>query len=161
MFNFILIFLNKMKIIHKEQILLSNIIDVWDFISSPINLDIITPPDMKFNIRSVPVNEKIYPGQIIEYTISPFLAIKMNWVTEITHVKENYFFVDEQRFGPYKFWHHQHKITAVPRGVLMEDIVHYELPFGFIGDIAHKLVINKQLEDIFKYRFKKLDSLFN
>lgn len=150
-----------MKILYKRQIIHSDITKIWEFISTPLNLDTITPPDMKFEIKGEFANQKIYPGQIIQYVITPFLGIKMDWVTEITHVQEKCFFVDEQRFGPYKFWHHQHKISEVPEGVLMEDIVHYELPLGALGNLAHALFVKKQLEGIFKYRFEKIESLFN
>lgn len=117
---------------------------------------------MNFNI----VNEKkqfgkMFAGQIIEYTVSPVLGIKLNWVTEITHVENNHYFVDEQRFGPYTFWHHKHFIKQVEGGVEMTDIVHYKLPFGFIGRIVNSLFVKKQLKTIFEYRFNKLNELYN
>jgi ligand-binding SRPBCC domain-containing protein len=147
--------------IHKKQLLHANMEEVWNFISSPINLEAITPPGMKFEILTELAGQKMYAGQIIEYKISPFAGIKMHWVTEITHVQQHSFFVDEQRFGPYKFWHHQHRVREVSGGIEMEDIVHYKLPLGPLGMLAHELKIKKQLEDIFEYRFHKLNSLFN
>ena len=97
---------------------------------------------------------------LISYIISPFLGLKMNWMTEITHVKDGEYFVDEQRFGPYALWHHQHHFKAIDGGVEMTDIVHYKIPFWFLGDIAHSLFVENQLKAIFDYRFTKVVSLF-
>lgn len=134
--------------------------DIWDFISYPENLNLITPPSMSFKIISNPGKDKIYPGQLIEYKISPFPGIKMGWVTEITHVREQAFFVDEQRFGPYAFWHHQHHITPIEGGVLMTDILHYRLPLGILGRIVHTVDVKKRLEKIFEYRYGKIEAIF-
>ncbi len=147
--------------IQRKQLLKADIDTVWDFISSPLNLEAITPDTMRFEILTDLRGQKMHPGQLIRYKISPFLGIRMNWVTEITHVQERSFFVDEQRFGPYKFWHHQHKITEVPGGVEMLDTVHYMLPLGPLGTLAQKLFVQRQLEDIFTFRYNKLESLFN
>ena len=103
----------------------------------------------------------MYPGQIIEYKVSPVLNIPIYWMTEITHVADKKYFVDEQRFGPYEMWHHQHHFKSVEGGVEMTDIVHYKLPFWFLGDIAHFLFVKKQLQGIFDYRFTKTEKLFN
>lgn len=105
-------------------------------------------------------DRQMYPGQVIHYTVSPLMGIKMQWVTEITHVKDKAFFVDEQRFGPYRFWHHKHFLKEIPGGVEMEDIVHYKLPFSFLGNLAHPLLVKPKLEEIFAYRQKKLVELF-
>lgn len=102
-----------------------------------------------------------YSGQIIEYTVSPVLGIKMYWLTEITHLVEKKYFVDEQRFGPYSFWHHQHFIKEVEGGVEMIDIIHYKLPLGILGRIANALFVKKQLAEIFNYRYEKLEVLYN
>jgi ligand-binding SRPBCC domain-containing protein len=102
----------------------------------------------------------MFPGQIIQYKVSPFKGITTNWVTEITHVKEGAYFVDEQRFGPYSLWHHKHFINPRGSGVLMEDLIHYKLPLGFLGQIMHSLVVKKQLQQIFGYREAKLEELF-
>lgn len=134
--------------------------EVWDFISSPGNLKHITPEHMGFEVTSREIPEKMYPGMIISYKVSPFAGIRMTWVTEITHVKEKEYFVDEQRIGPYKMWHHEHKIEAIESGVLMTDIVSYQPPFGFVGAIANSLVIKRQLENIFDFRFKALEKIF-
>lgn len=133
---------------------------VWDFISSPKNLSKITPPYMSFVITNGPIPEKMYPGMIISYKVSPLMNIPMDWVTEITHVEPGVYFVDEQRVGPYAIWHHQHKITPIDGGVLMEDIVSYRPPFGPLGKIANELFIKKQLKQIFDFRFKAVEEIF-
>jgi ligand-binding SRPBCC domain-containing protein len=133
--------------------------EAWDFLSDPENLKTITPEHMGFTILH-PINKPMYPGQIIQYRVSPFPFLKMRWVTEITHVKEGEYFVDEQRFGPYKLWHHKHFIQVVKGGVSMEDIVDFKLPFGIFGRIAYELLIRNQLYNIFKFREQKLTQLF-
>ncbi|RZJ27700.1 MAG: cell division inhibitor [Flavobacterium sp.] len=133
--------------------------EAWDFISDPKNLAVITPPTMGFKTLSGD-ERTMYPGQIIHYTVTPVLGIKMQWVTEITHVQPKQFFVDEQRYGPYSFWHHKHFLKEIPRGVEMEDIVHYKLPMGFLGQIAHPILVKPQLEKIFEFRRTKLIELF-
>ena len=105
--------------------------------------------------------DKMYPGQIIEYFVSPLFNIKLHWATEITHVKEMNYFVDEQRFGPYKFWHHQHFLKEVPGGVEMHDVIHYKVPFGLFGRLLNVLLIKRQLDRIFDYRYKKVEEFFN
>jgi ligand-binding SRPBCC domain-containing protein len=134
--------------------------EAWDFISSPRNLKIITPDYMGFDIISEELSEKMYAGMIISYIVKPVFSIKTNWTTEITHVKDKEYFVDEQRDGPYALWHHQHKIEAIEGGVLMTDIVTYQPPFGFIGKIANALFIRKKINEIFDYREEKLLELF-
>jgi ligand-binding SRPBCC domain-containing protein len=102
----------------------------------------------------------MYEGLIIAYTVKPLLGIPMEWVTEITHVKDNSFFVDEQRIGPYKMWHHEHHFREVEGGVEMTDIVSYVIPFGMIGKLFHPVLVKPKLEEIFAYRFKIVDNLF-
>lgn len=133
---------------------------IWDFISSPKNLKVITPNYMGFEITSKNLPEKMYAGMIIGYKVSPLLGIKMNWVTEITKVKELEFFIDEQRIGPYKLWHHQHMIKEITGGILMMDIVNYQPPFGFLGAIINSFIIKKQLNEIFNFRKNKMEELF-
>lgn len=145
----------------KTQLLNSDIDTIWDFASSPKNLKEITPDYMLFNITSEGLPEKMYPGMIITYEVSPLLNIKMKWVTEITQVVEKKFFIDEQRIGPYSLWHHQHFFEENDEGVLMTDIVTYKPPFGLLGDIANSLFIEKQLEEIFQYRWDAMDKKFN
>ncbi|MGB3947650.1 MAG: SRPBCC family protein [Bacteroidia bacterium] len=148
--------------IKTKQFLRANIDTVWKFMSSPKNLAKITPSYMGFHILTDEEDIKTaYQGQIIEYKVSPVLGIKMHWVTEITHLVDKKYFVDEQRFGPYSFWHHQHFIKEVEGGVEMIDIVHYKLPFGILGRIANALFVKKQLAEIFNYRYEKLEALYN
>lgn len=147
-------------ILKKTQVVNCSLEAAWDFFSSPTNLQIITPDHMRFEITSQDVKSKMYAGMIISYLVRPLLNIPLKWVTEITQVKEGAFFVDEQRFGPYKFWHHKHFFEEIPEGVLMTDLIHYSIPLGPIGDLMNKLFVRKQLEDIFSYRTKKIEELF-
>ena len=133
--------------------------DAWDFLSDPKNLATITPDHMGFNILSG-ADRKMYPGQIIQYKVKPFPFYSTSWVTEITHVLDGEYFVDEQRFGPYALWHHKHFLKEVKEGVLMEDIIDYKLPFGVLGAIAHPFLVKSQLRGIFEYREEKLNALF-
>ena len=130
----------------------------WEFLSNPENLAEITP-DMGFKILSG-ADKAMVPGQIIQYKVSPFPGIRTTWVTEITHVKDKNYFVDEQRFGPYRFWHHKHFIKESEDGVVMEDIVDYKIPLGILGRFAHFLFIKKKLYSVFEYRKNKLAALF-
>ena len=133
--------------------------DAWDFLSSPNNLKLITPESMNFKIIDWD-KKKAYPGQIIQYTVNPVFGMKIKWVTEITQVKRNSYFIDEQRFGPYSFWHHKHFIKEIDNGILMDDIIHYKIPFGFIGEILNKVYVQNKLNKIFKYRENKLNEIF-
>ncbi|TNE57356.1 MAG: hypothetical protein EP344_11270 [Bacteroidetes bacterium] len=133
----------------------------WAFFSAPVNLKKITPPYMGFDIRSDPeFLDTMYPGQVIAYTVKPLLGIPLFWMTEITHVREGSFFVDEQRVGPYALWHHQHHFRAVPEGVEMTDLVHYRLPMGILGRLAHWLFVRRQLKQIFDFRYRILEEMF-
>ena len=132
----------------------------WEFISSPHNLQVITPPYMGFKVTSPNLPDKMYPGMVIHYKVSPLLGIPLTWVSEISQVKEFEFFVDEQKVGPYALWHHQHHLAEINGGVLMTDIVTYKPPFGVLGNVANSLVIKKQLSSIFEYRRTKLEDLF-
>ena len=133
--------------------------ECWEFFSNPNNLKVITPKYMGFDILDLE-DTKIYAGQIIKYNVSPLFGLNMKWVTEITHVKKNKFFVDEQRFGPYKFWHHKHKFEIIDGGIKAIDILDYALPLGVVGEFFHPLFIKPKLEEIFKYREKKLIEIF-
>ena len=132
----------------------------WEFFSRPDNLKDITPVYMGFVIRSKHHGDKMYPGQIIEYTVKPLLGIPLYWMTEITHVVDKQYFIDEQRYGPYSLWHHQHHFKEIDGGVEMTDIVHYKLPFWKAGDIANALFVKKQLTKIFDYRKQKIEEIF-
>lgn len=131
--------------------------EAWDFFSNPSNLASITPANLGFNIISKYHGDKMYAGQIIEYTVSPVLGIPLYWMTEITHVQEGKYFIDEQRFGPYQLWHHQHHFEEIPGGVLMRDVVHYKIPLGWLGDLAHFLFVKKQLKGIFAFRYQVIE----
>lgn len=146
--------------LQKTQKIPATIEKVWDFISSPANLKKITPAYMGFDITSKNLPEKMYPGMIISYRVSPVLGLKTTWVTEITHVKTYEYFVDEQRVGPYFMWHHEHKIEAIQGGVLMTDIVSYKPPFGFLGSIANEIMIKRKLKEIFDFRTKAVEEIF-
>ncbi|NRB61204.1 MAG: SRPBCC family protein [Winogradskyella sp.] len=149
----------KIYTLHKKQNLPINVDEAWKFLSSPKNLKTITPDSMGFNILSG-ADRPMYPGQIIQYIVTPVLGIKTKWVTEITHVKDKKYFVDEQRFGPYALWHHKHFINEIDGGVEMEDIIDYKVPFGLLGQLVHPIIVKPKLEEIFNYRTKKLEELF-
>ena len=133
--------------------------EAWDFLSDPKNLKTITPDYMGFKILEGG-GEKMYAGQIIKYTVTPILGFPVQWVTEITHMKNFEYFVDEQRYGPYSMWHHQHFLKKIKVGVEMTDIINYKLPFGFLGTIAQPIIVKRKLKAIFDYRSNKLIQLF-
>lgn len=134
---------------------------VWDFFSRPENLLKITPKGVFKSIQTPLEGVEMYEGMIIQYTIAPILNIPMNWVTEITKIKDKEYFVDEQRFGPYAFWHHQHHFKAVAGGTEMRDILHYKVPLPIIGDIADAILVDGQVEKIFAYRTEVVNTLFD
>ncbi len=144
-----------------EQILPISLDKAWDFFTVPNNLDKITPAEMKFKITNNPP-PKTYKGQIITYEIGILSGINSNWITEITHLEDRKFFVDEQRFGPYAMWHHEHHFEELGNDkIKMTDIVNFKLPFGFLGDFfAGKLVTNK-VKTIFENRFVILEKTFS
>ena len=150
----------KIYSLHSEQQIPISMHEAWEFFSSPANLKIMTPPHIGFEITSKFSNEKMYCGQIITYIVKPLAGIPLSWVTEITHVQEPNYFVDEQRFGPYALWHHKHFFKEIKGGVEMTDLVHYALPLGFLGRIANSLIVRKQLDTIFEFRSAKLQELF-
>ena len=131
----------------------------WDFFSSPANLKRITPSYMGFDVKTE-VPTQMYEGLIIAYTVKPLLGIPVEWVTEITHVKDKSFFVDEQRKGPYTMWHHEHHFKEVEGGVEMTDIVSYIIPLGFLGKLVEPFLVKPKLEEIFAYRFKIVEEVF-
>ena len=135
-----------------EQYIPADCAEVWKFISSPSNLKKITPKEMGFNITSKDEKVKMYPGMVITYKVCPLLGIKMNWMTEITQVRELDYFIDEQRVGPFKMWHHQHKLIPDKKGVRMIDLITYIPPLGFIGALANTLIIKNKIKKIFDYR---------
>ena len=150
-----------MKLHRKEykQFLPISLDEAWDFFSAPQNLNEITPAEMKFEILTDDI-PRMYAGQIIQYNVTPFPFVKMGWVTEITQVVDKKMFIDEQRFGPYAFWHHQHIFEEVDGGVLMTDILHYRVPLGIVGKLVNVLFIANKVKGIFDYRFSLLENKF-
>jgi ligand-binding SRPBCC domain-containing protein len=144
------------KAIHNLPI---GIDEAWGFFSNPNNLPVITPKWLNFKITSK-LPEKMYPGMIITYKVHPVLGIPNTWVTEITQVKEPFYFVDEQRFGPYKLWHHQHHFKETNTGVEMSDIVNYSLPFDPLSRPLNYLLVEKKVKEIFEYREGILTEMF-
>ena len=150
----------KLYKLESTQLINASLDDCWNFFSSPKNLKVITPDYMGFEIIDG-VADTMYAGQLIQYYVRPVKGIPLKWVTEITQVRDKEFFIDEQRFGPYRLWHHQHFFKEVENGVEMRDIVHYALPLGLLGRLARRLFIKKQLRTIFDYRYQKVNELFN
>ena len=149
----------KIYTLHKKQQLPISLDTAWKFLSNPKNLKIITPDYMSFNIVSH-IDRPLYTGQIIQYIMTPLLGIKTKWVSEITHIEEKKYFVDEQMYGPYALWHHKHFIKEIEGGVEMEDIIDYKVPLGILGQIVHPYIVKPKLEEIFNYRQQKLEELF-
>ena len=145
-------------IIERIQTLPTTLDTAWDFFSDPVNLARITPPGMDFRITST--HSITYAGQIITYTLRPFFGISMGWITEITHVSKPDFFVDEQRFGPYRFWHHQHFFREVEGGIEVRDLVHYLLFHDRMAGLMNRLFIAPRLKKIFDYRAQGLQQIF-
>ncbi|WP_265428302.1 SRPBCC family protein [Chryseobacterium sp. YIM B08800] len=145
----------------RQQQLNCDIKTAWKFFSSANNLSEITPKDMNFVVRTQLSDDEIYEGMLIDYYVSPLLGIKLNWQTEITEVNFQKSFTDFQKKGPFKLWNHFHEFIINDKGVLMMDTISYELPFGFLGEIAHSVMVKKKLEHIFDYRFKILEETFN
>ena len=151
-----------MKVYKKETVqhINASIEECWAFFSSPRNLQKITPKTMGFQITDFD-EKNMYAGQIIQYKVSPLAGLKLRWTTEITIVKDKEYFIDEQRFGPYALWHHKHFFEPTANGVKMTDVVHYALPLGFIGRIMNTLVVKNKLNEIFEYRVKAVNQIFN
>ena len=143
-----------------SQFLPIGVNEAWEFFSSPKNLKVITPPFMGFDILSSLNGEEMYNGQIVTYRVRPILNIPVTWVSELKHINAPHYFVDEQKQGPYKVWHHQHFIQETDGGVIIRDEVNYKLPMGILGKFAHWLFVRKQLNHIFEFRKKKLEELF-
>ncbi len=149
----------KIYTFHAKQNLPITLDQAWEFMSNPKNLKVITPDYMGF--KTLSGDEKaMFSGQIIQYTVTPVLGIPTKWVTEITHMVEKHYFVDEQRFGPYALWHHKHFLKEIPGGVEMEDIIDYKIPLGILGQMVHPILVKPKLNEIFDYRRNKLIELF-
>ena len=149
----------KLYQLHAKQGLPISKMQAWEFLSDPKNLKVITPEHMGFRIISG-ADRPMFAGQIIQYKVTPFSGFTMKWVSEITHVTQGEYFVDEQRFGPYALWHHKHFIKEIEGGVEMEDLIDYKIPFGFVGQWMQPLIVKKQLQQIFAFREAKLKELF-
>lgn len=145
--------------LHKKQVIPVTIDRAWKFFSDPANLQKITPEDLNFKILT-DQSDKIYLGLIIAYKIHPILGIPVTWVTEITQVREGNYFIDEQRFGPYKFWHHEHIFRTVRGGTEIDDLVYYAMPLWIFGDIVHEVLVKYEIEKIFKFRSDILTKIF-
>lgn len=152
-----------MKIYYKEwtQLMPISMEEAWHFFSRPENLDNLTPDDMGFEILSDIKDKPMYQGMLIRYKVSPILGIKLNWCTEITHIKKHRYFIDEQRFGPYALWHHEHHFKEVDGGILMKDELHYAIGWGPLGSIANTLLVSSKVEEIFHYRYNAVEKLFS
>ena len=157
--SFLIIKHMKIYTFHKKQKLPITKATAWEFLSNPNNLKVITPDYMGFEVLSG-ADRPMYAGQLIQYIVRPILGLKTKWVTEITHVVDKSYFVDEQRFGPYSLWHHKHFITEIDGGVEMEDIIDYKIPLGFLGQLIQPFLVKPKLNEIFKYRQQKLEALF-
>ncbi|RAI97474.1 ligand-binding SRPBCC domain-containing protein [Chitinophaga skermanii] len=153
--------MSKMYSLQKVQVLPVDMKTAWNFFSSPGNLQTITPAYMRFKIISEQHACGIYAGQLISYIVRPVLGIPLRWVTIITQVKEHEYFIDEQQYGPYAFWHHEHRFREVEGGIEMTDIVHYRMKLGVLGRFANSLFVGNQLKDLFSYREKKIREIFN
>jgi ligand-binding SRPBCC domain-containing protein len=147
--------------LHREQFIPGDPARIWDFFATPCNLNALTPPTLRFEIVGE-LPSRMYAGQIIEYRIGVLPGITTRWLTEITHLREGELFVDEQRLGPYRLWHHEHHFTPAPdrRGVQMIDRITYAVGWGPPGAALHALWIRPQLETIFDYRARKVAELF-
>ena len=143
-----------------QQFLPITIEEAWLFFSSPNNLPFITPPELDFKILTPSLPEETYKGLLIDYTVKPLFGIKIHWQTEISNVTKNIFFIDKQIKGPYKLWEHTHYFEQKENGVIMTDVVIYELPFWFIGKMMHAFVVKRKIEEIFSFRKKTLENLF-
>ncbi|HKJ32579.1 MAG TPA: SRPBCC family protein [Balneolales bacterium] len=149
--------MSKLYHLYREQQLPISMDEAWGFFSSPKNLAKITPDDMGFEITSDFEDEEIYPGKLISYNITPIFGISMTWLTEITQAQKPYYFVDEQRSGPYAMWHHEHHFREINDGIEMRDRLYYQMPFGFLGSTVHSLIVRKRIEHIFDYRYSVLE----
>jgi ligand-binding SRPBCC domain-containing protein len=146
--------------LRRQQIVHASLSDCWDFFSNPKNLERITPRSLDFVVKSE-LPEAVHEGLMIEYQVRPLLGIPVTWLTEITHVDRPHFFVDEQRVGPYAIWHHEHTFRELGDGrVEVGDLVHYVLPFSFLGDLVHPFLVKPQLTKIFNYRTEVLAEIF-
>lgn len=148
-------------VLERTQTLSTSLEECWRFFSNPVNLAEITPPDLGFEVRTQDLPASIYAGMLIEYRVRPLWGIALKWITEITQCEAPHFFVDEQRAGPYRLWHHEHFLEEAGEGLVrMRDRVHYALPFGWLDPITHPLIVQPRLESIFAFREKVISRRF-
>jgi ligand-binding SRPBCC domain-containing protein len=152
--------MSKVYSLYSRQRVPADLDKVWQFFSDARNLLSVTPPELNLKVTRDVYGEGVYAGQVMTYNVKPLLGIPLAWMTEITHVDPKNYFVDEQRKGPYKLWHHQHHFKAIEGGVEMVDLVHYRLPLGILGNIGHALIVKKELQKIFTYRYQRIVELF-
>ena len=152
--------MSKVYSLYSKQNIPRPIEEVWQFFSDAGNLKLMTPPHLNLKLTNDVYGGSVYAGQVMTYKVKPLLGIPLAWMTEITQVVPLNYFVDEQRKGPYKLWHHQHHFKTIAGGTEMVDLVHYRVPFGFIGSIANSLLVKSELEKIFSYRYQKIIELF-
>ncbi len=142
-----------------RQIIPRPIEQTWDFFSNPANLKLLTPAGMKFELMNESIDE-MYEGIVLGYTLAPLAGIKLSWYSEITKIEAKKYFIDQQLKGPFKIWHHQHHFRETDSGTEVTDLVHYELPLGFIGKLFHPLFVERRVKDMFEYRYQKARELF-
>jgi ligand-binding SRPBCC domain-containing protein len=149
----------KLYTLHKTQKLPITVDEAWAFLCNPANLSKLTPPKMNMNIISKE-DRPIYAGQILQYSVTPLPGFKTKWVSEITQFKDRNYFVDVQLYGPYSFWHHKHFIRAIEGGVEMEDLIHYKVPLGWLGQLVQPIIVKPKLEAVFNFRKTQLEAIF-
>jgi ligand-binding SRPBCC domain-containing protein len=149
----------KLYMMDHRQVIRASIGDVWSFYSDPHNLAKLTPPWLNLVVPE-DIRHQVYPGMIITYCLRPFLGIRSHWLTEITHVVEGQLFVDEQRFVPYRFWHHQHHFRETDEGIEVRDLIHYALPLDPVGKFVHAVLVRARLKEIFDYRANAIRTAF-
>ena len=149
----------KLYTLHKTQKLPITVDEAWAFLCNPANLSKLTPPKMNMNIISKE-DRPIYAGQILQYSVTPLPGFKTKWVSEITQFKDRNYFVDVQLYGPYSFWHHKHFIRAIEGGVEMEDLIHYKVPLGWLGQLVQPIIVKPKLEAVFNFRKTQLEGIF-
>lgn len=147
--------------LYAKQTVDKDISILWDFFTKPSNLNKLTPEDVHFKIKSGD-SDDFYEGKIISYKIKPFKLASLNWITEISKVKEGSYFIDNQISGPYKIWHHEHHFKINDNGTTeIIDKVKYKVPFYILGRVIHKIFLRRKLFNIFMFRQKKINELFN
>ena len=132
--------------------------EVFAFFAEAQNLEMLTPAFLNFRILT-PRPLDMRNGTLIDYRIG-LGRIPMRWRTRIETFDAPLRFVDVQLSGPYRYWHHLHEFQADPGGILVMDRVTYSLPFGFLGALAHWLLVRHALKRIFDYRQHRLAEVF-